>query len=372
MTRKRIPPLDLAPEIDEHWDELSAAIQSVLRSGRFILGPQVEAFETEVAEYLGVAHAVGVNSGTDALVLALKALGLAPGDEVITTPFSFIAAAEAVCQLGGRPVFVDIDPQTFNLDPAAIEERVGPRTKAVIPVHLFGHAAPMAAICELAERHGLLVLEDAAQAFGGATLGRKLGRWGHAAAFSFFPTKNLGACGDAGLIATDDDAVAAAARQLRAHGARRKYFSEVVGYNSRLDELQAAILRVKLPHIDRDNDRRRRVARRYDELLGGLPGITVPPVAAGVEHVYHQYTIRVAAGRRDALRAALEAAGVGSMIYYPVPLHRLPVFAPPAAPLPRAEAAAAEVLSLPIWPALAEAQQERVVRAVRGFCEAVS
>ncbi len=361
---KRIPMLDLSQEIDALWQDLNEAIQRVLRSGQFILGPEVEAFEREVAAYLGVKHAIGVNSGTDALMIGLRALGVGPGDEVITTPFTFFATAEAISNVGATPVFVDIDPKTFNIDPARIEERITPRTKAILPVHLYGQAADMDPILDLARRHGLKVLEDVAQAFGGSYKGKKLGTLGDAGAFSFFPSKNLGAYGDGGLIATDDGAVAEMARMLRVHGSRRKYYNEMVGYNSRLDSLQAAILRVKLPRLDRLNEARRQVARRYTEALAGLPGVEVPVEAPYAQHVYHQYTLRIIDGRRDQVQKRLAEAGIATMIYYPVPLHRLPVYAGVDCACPEAERAASEVLSLPIWPKISPAMQEFVVTAL--------
>ncbi len=358
-----IPVLDLSPEIDVLWDEINAAVQRVLRSGQFILGPEVEAFEREVAEYLGVRHAVGVNSGTDALVLALRALGIGPGDEVVTTPFTFFATAEAVESVGASVVFADIEPGSFNLDPAAVEAAVTERTRALLPVHLFGRPAAMDALLDLAERHGLAVVEDAAQAFGARVGERRAGTLGDLGAYSFFPTKNLGAYGDGGLVTTDDDGAAEAVRMLRAHGAKRKYHNEVVGYNSRLDALQAAILRVKLPHVEAYNEARRAVAARYTEALADVEGIVVPEVSEG--HVFHQYTVRILGEHRDAVRAALKARGVGTMVYYPVPCHRLPLYAGRGLSLPEAERAAAEALSLPIWPQLDAPTQDRVIAALR-------
>lgn len=357
----KVPILDLSPEIEGLWDELNAAIQRVLRSGQFIMGPEVTAFEAEVAEYLRVRHAIGVNSGTDALVIGLKALGVGPGDEVVTTPFTFFATAEAVSQVGAVPVFVDIDPETYNMDPALIEEKITPRTKAILPVDLFGQAAEMDPILALAEEYGLKILEDVAQAFGGEYRGRKLGTIGDAGAFSFFPSKNLGAYGDGGLLTTNDATVAEAARMLRAHGAKKKYHNEIVGYNSRLDALQAAILRVKLPCIDGWNEGRREIARRYSALLDQVPGIATPHEAPNRLHVYHQYTVRIRDGRRDEVRERLARAGVETMIYYPVSVHRLPVYEGIGYRLPRTERAEGEVLSLPIWPSLSPQVQGVVV-----------
>ncbi len=357
----KVPILDLSPEIEGLWDELNAAIQRVLRSGQFIMGPEVTAFEAEVAEYLRVRHAIGVNSGTDALVIGLKALGVGPGDEVVTTPFTFFATAEAVSQVGATPVFVDIDPETYNMDPALIEEKITPYTKAILPVHLFGQAAETDPILALAEEYGLKLLEDVAQAFGGEYRGRKLGTIGDAGAFSFFPSKNLGAYGDGGLLTTNDATVAEAARMLRAHGAKKKYHNEIIGYNSRLDELQAAILRVKLPCIDGWNEGRREIARRYSALLDQVPGIATPHEAPNRLHVYHQYTVRIRDGRRDEVRERLARAGVETMIYYPVSVHRLPVYEGIGYRLPRTERAEGEVLSLPIWPSLSPQVQGVVV-----------
>ncbi len=357
----KVPILDLSPEIEGLWDELNAAIQRVLRSGQFIMGPEVTAFEAEVAEYLRVRHAIGVNSGTDALVIGLKALGVGPGDEVVTTPFTFFATAEAVSQVGATPVFVDIDPETYNMDPALIEEKITPYTKAILSVHLFGQAAEMDPILALAEEYGLKLLEDVAQAFGGEYRGRKLGTIGDAGAFSFFPSKNLGAYGDGGLLTTNDATVAEAARMLRAHGAKKKYHNEIVGYNSRLDALQAAILRVKLPCIDGWNEGRREIARRYSALLDQVPGIATPHEAPNRLHVYHQYTVRIRDGRRDEVRERLARAGVETMIYYPVSVHRLPVYEGIGYRLPRTERAEGEVLSLPIWPSLSPQVQGVVV-----------
>ncbi len=358
---EKISVLDISPEVEALWDELNAAIQGVLRSGQFIMGPEVAAFEAEAAEYLGVEHAVGVNSGTDALVIALRALGVGPGDEVVTPSFTFFATAEAISHVGAVPVFADIDPETYNIDPALIEEKITPRTRAIVPVHLFGQAAEMDPILALAEEHGLKVLEDVAQAFGGEYRGKKLGTLGHAGAFSFFPSKNLGAYGDGGLITTDDSRFAEVARMLRAHGGKKKYHNELIGYNSRLDEVQAAILRVKLPYIDEWNEGRREVARRYDALLEGTPHIVTPRRAADRLHVYNQYTIRVTGGRRDEVRKRLAKCGVATMVYYPVSVHRLPVYEGLGYRLPRSEAAEDEVLSLPMGPWLDEEDARRVV-----------
>ncbi len=364
MAADAIPILDLAPELAEVGPELDQAWKRVVASGHFILGPEVEAFEREVAAWLGVRHAVGVNSGTDAIVLALRALGVGPGDEVVTPAFSFFATAESVSAVGATPVFVDIDPETYALRPDLAARAVTARTRAILPVHLFGHAADMEPLLALARERGIPVVEDVAQAFGGEALGRKLGTLGRLGAFSFFPSKNLGCLGDGGLVATDDDEAAATVRMLRAHGSRTKYLNEAIGYNSRLDALQAAVLRVKLPRVAAWNEARRAAARRYHALLAGIPGLALPVERPGVVPVYHQYTVRVAGGRRDALREALAADGIGTMIYYPRALNELPVY-PAAGRFPEAERAAREVLSLPIWPRIAPEVQERVAAAVR-------
>ncbi|TCJ18875.1 DegT/DnrJ/EryC1/StrS family aminotransferase [Rubrobacter taiwanensis] len=361
----KIPMLDLSVEIEALWDEINAAVQRVLRSGQFIMGPEVEGFEREAAEYLGVRHAVGVNSGTDALVIALRALGIGSGDEVIVPSFTFFATAEAVSLVGATPVFADIDPRTYNVAPERIEERITSRTRAILPVHLFGQAVQMDRIRAIARDNRLVVVEDVAQAFGGEYRGRKLGSIGDAGAFSFFPSKNLGAYGDGGLIATDDDDVAEQARMLRTHGAKKKYHNETIGYNSRLDALQAAILRVKLAHIDEWNEGRRAAARRYGEMLADVSGVETPYEASHIRHVYHQYTVRVRDGGRDAVRERLAEAGVGTMVYYPVPVHLLPVYAASGYELPATEAASGEVLSLPIWPQMARTVQEQVVDSLR-------
>ena len=364
-----IPMLDLVAELDEFGDEIAEALRAVLDSGRYVLGPEVEAFEREAAEFLGARFAVGLNSGTDALAIGLRALGVGPGDEVVTTGFSFFATAEAIAAAGAVPVFADIEPDGFNLDPGALEARVGPRTRAILPVHLFGYPAAMDEIGAVAERHGLPVLEDAAQAFGARLGARRAGTLGHAAAFSFYPSKNLGALGDAGLLVTGDPDVAARARSLRDHGAGpRRYENETLGYNSRLDELQAAALRVKLRRLEEFNARRRRAAQAYAERLAALPGgragepsgIALPAERAGAHHVFHQYTVRLPAARRDAVRAALARAGIASEVYYPRTLAQLAPFARQECELPRAESAAREVLSLPIGPTLADPQIARI------------
>lgn len=359
---KPIPMVDLGVHYEGLRSRLDAAIAEVMAGTRYILGPNVQALETELAEYLGVAHAVSCASGTDALHLALRAAGIGPGDEVITSPFTFIATAEAICYCGAQPVFVDIDPRTFNLDPGGVASALTERTKAILPVHLFGQPADMGALQALAGDRQLLLIEDCAQSFGASIDGRQTGSIGLAGAFSFFPSKNLGACGDGGLITTDSDALAEELRMLRNHGRRVDgYQHEVVGYNSRLDELQAAILRVKLGHIDEFNSQRRRVAASYRERLADT-ALEMPHEDGKGRHVYHQFTTLVPEGRREALQAALKEASIASAVYYPTPLHRQPAFAgySRASALAHSEAVAERCLSLPIFPEMTEEQIERV------------
>lgn len=362
----KIPILDLGPEIDAHFTEFNEAFQRVLKSGHFIMGPEVRAFEQEIADYLGVKHAIGCNSGTDALVIGLRALGVGVGAEVICPAFTFFATAEAVSLLGATPVFVDVDPTTFCIDVAKIAEKITPRTKAIVPVHLFGHSADMPALHAVVQGRDIMILEDVAQAMGGAWNRQKLGSIGHAGAFSFFPSKNLGAFGDGGLITTNDPAVADTCAKLRAHGSKKKYFNELIGYNSRLDEMQAAFLRIKLGYLEESNEGRRKVANRYGEAFTNKDGITAPTERAPAHHVYHQYTLRIDGNRRDKVQAALEAQGINTMIYYPVPLHRLPVYRHMTVSLPVTERLADEVISLPIWPQMKTETQIRVVEAILG------
>ncbi|MGC5324921.1 DegT/DnrJ/EryC1/StrS family aminotransferase [Brevibacillus sp. SYSU BS000544] len=360
-----IPILDLSPEIDSLWDELMPAIQNVLRSGQFIMGPNVKTFEKEVANYLGVKHAIGLNSGTDALFIGLKAVGVEPGDEVITTPFTFFATAEAISHLGATPVFVDVNEKTYNLDVEQVEKAITSRTKAIIPVHLFGQSVDMDELLAVANRHNIKIVEDVAQGFGGDYKGKKLGTLGDVGCFSFFPSKNLGAYGDGGLLVTNDDHIAQVSSMLRSHGSKKKYYNELVGYNSRLDEIQGAILRVKLPHIDQWNDGRRKVAQVYRELLSNIPGIVLPYETDDRKHVYHQYTIRVLGGKRDEVQQKLAEMGINTMIYYPVPVHRLPVYESQQVSMPISEKLASEVLSLPIWPTMEREKQESVADCLK-------
>lgn len=350
-------------------DAMDAAYHRVMESGAYILGPEVAALESEMAMRSSVAHGIGVNSGTDALLISMAALGFGPGDEVITTPFTFFATAETISLTGATPVFVDIHPETFNIDPAAIEAAVTPRTKGIVPVHLYGQMADMDPLMDIAERHGLAVVEDAAQAVGAAYKGRPPGAFGNTAAFSFYPSKNLGACGDGGMIVTRDGDLAAQCRIIRAHGSRVTYHYERLGYCSRLDELQAAFLRVKQDHLDDWNNARRANAALYDELLAGS-GVTTPYASPDVHHVYHQYTIRHP--RRDALKQHLNGHGVDANIYYPVSLHRQEVYRDlgygPGS-LPNSEAAAAEVLSLPVHAGLTPEDIRYVAAAVRAFAD---
>ncbi|HKA38329.1 MAG TPA: DegT/DnrJ/EryC1/StrS family aminotransferase [Burkholderiales bacterium] len=359
-----VPMLDLAAEQGEIGDELSAALQRVVASGRFILGPEGEALEKEVAAYLGVAHAVAVANGTDALHLAVRAAGIGPGDEVITPSFTFIATAEAAAYVGARVVFADIDPATYNLDPASVEAVLTPATRAIIAVHLYGQCADLTALSAICKRHNLVLIEDCAQAIGADFDGRRAGAWGALGCFSFYPTKNLGAYGDAGMVTTNDAKLAQAVRMLRHHGSRETYRHEIVGYNSRLDELQAALLRVKLKSLDRWNAQRRQHAAHYRRELAGT-AVGLPAEHGRGAHVYHQFTVR--SPNRDALRQKLTAAGVASAIYYPIPGHRQPAFsaAGSARELPASDRAAREVLSLPVYPQLTGAQIRHVCETIR-------
>jgi dTDP-4-amino-4,6-dideoxygalactose transaminase len=367
-----VPLLDLQGQYQPLREELLAALTRVCDSQRFIGGPEVEAFEREVAAYLGVSHAVGLSSGTDAILVALMAIGLRPGDEVIVPTFSFFATAGCVTRAGGVPRLVDIDPTTYNMDPAAAAAAVTSRTKAIVPVHLYGQCADMDPILELADRCGLTVIEDAAQAIGSTYKGRHAGSMGRAGCFSFFPSKNLGAFGDAGLLTTNDEALAREVRLLRNHGAEPKYYHQRIGGNFRLDALQAAVLRVKLPHLDRWSAMRVANASRYDELFkqsSVADRITLPARAADRNHIFNQYVIRVP--KRDAVRARLESRGIGTEIYYPVPFHLQECFAPLGyrqGDFPIAEAAAAQTMALPIYGELTESQQQDVVAAVSEAC----
>lgn len=364
-----VPLLDLVAQYRGIKDDVLQAVMTVIERQGFIMGPEVAQLETAVAELSHTRHAIGCASGTDALLLPLRALDLRPGDEVITTPFTFFATAGTIHNTGGTPVFVDIDEATFNISPRAIEAAIGPRTRAIVVVHLFGQMAAMEEILPIARRHGLPVIEDAAQSIGAR---RKVdGQWrlsgelGTAGTLSFFPSKNLGGYGDGGMIVTQDDALAERLRRLRLHGGAKQYFHDEVGYNSRLDTLQAAVLLAKLPHLAEWSRRRAAHARRYTEAFTGHPVICPPTVDPLNEHIFHQYTIR--APRRDELQTALKAKGIGNAVYYPLALHLQPCFAHlgyrPGA-LPVSEAATASVISLPIYPELTREQQDAVIDAV--------
>jgi dTDP-4-amino-4,6-dideoxygalactose transaminase len=362
-----IPQCDPKANYLSHKAEIDQAVLTVLDRGRYILGPEVDAFEHEFAAYLGAAHAVGVASGTDAVELALRACGIGPGDAVLTVSHTAVATVAAVELIGAIPVLVDIDPATFTIDCNALADAArrdwGVPLKAIVPVHLYGHPADMPAVLDIAGRHRLKVIEDCAQSHGASLHGRKTGTWGDAAAFSFYPTKNLGALGDGGAVATNDPAVAARLRSLRQYGWRERYVSDEPGLNSRLDEMQAAILRVKLRYLDTDNARRRELAEVYAHLLASTDLVT-PRTSAGAYHVWHQYVVRSAA--RDSLRARLEAQGVGTAIHYPVPVHLQPAYRGRVrqAALDRTEAAAREILSLPMYPELDTEGAVRVAECI--------
>jgi dTDP-4-amino-4,6-dideoxygalactose transaminase len=367
-----VPLLDLVAQYRSIKDEVLPAIMAVIERQAFIMGAEVGQLEAAVAALSHTRHAVACASGTDALLLPLKALDLQPGDEVITTPFTFFATAGAIHNAGGTPVFVDIDPATFNIDPAAVEAAVTPRTRGIVVVHLFGQMAVMEALLPIAARHGLALIEDAAQSIGAR---RKVdGTWhmagelGTVGTLSFFPSKNLGAYGDAGMMVTQDDALAARLRRLRLHGGSREYFHDEVGFNSRLDTLQAAVLLAKLAHLAEWSAARARHAARYTKAFTGHPDVCPPRTDPANEHIFNQYTLRVP--RRDELQAHLKAKHIGNSIYYPLSLHLQPCFAHlgyAKGSLPASEAASAQVISLPVFPELTEAQQQTVIDAVLGF-----
>lgn len=359
-----IPMLDLKTQYQHLRQEIDAGIQAVLESTQFILGPNVQALEAELAAYLGVEHAITCASGTDALHLALRAAGIGEGDEVITSAFTFIATAEAIAYVGATPVFVDIDPVSFNLDPDRVSEAISPRTRAILPVHLFGQPADLPTLRSLCERHGLLLIEDCAQSFGARIGEVHTGAWGDFGCFSFFPSKNLGCYGDGGLITTRRESHAALLRNLRNHGSDRRYHHDRIGYNSRLDELQAAILRVKLRHIDEFNRGRRRVAERYTAGLQGLADIVTPHEDGIGEHVFHQYTLLSA--HRDRIMARLQEAQIGCAIYYPVPLHRQKAFSgvTDGVHLPVTESVAGRCLSLPMYPELGDQAIDHIIQVI--------
>jgi dTDP-4-amino-4,6-dideoxygalactose transaminase len=363
-----IPQFDLAAQYAAIGGEVREAVERVLSSQQFILGREGAALEEEVARFCGVAHAVGVASGTDALILALRSCGVAAGDEVILPPFTFVATGSAVNALGAKPVFADIHPNTYNIDPTQIARRVTPRTRAIVVVHLYGLAADIDPIMDFARKKNLPVVEDSAQAIGAGYKGRRAGSLGDVGCLSFYPTKNLGACGDAGMIVTSSAERAARLRTLRNHGQTEKYVSSEPGWNGRLDEIQAAILRVKLRHLPEWQRTRQSHAAEYSRQLSQIPGVMPPLVPEGYEHVYHQYTIRVE--ERDELQRALAEKKICSAVYYPIPLHLQPLYASlgyKAGDFPHAEHAAQEVLSLPMYPELRPAQLARVAETVTEF-----
>lgn len=371
LAMNRIPLVDLKAQYQSIQADIDSAIRRVIETTAFIDGPDVQLFEREFAEFCGAKHAVGVASGTAALQLAMLACGVGPGDEVITVSHTFCATAEAIAQLGARPVFVDIDPDTYTMDPSAAEQAITPRTKAILPVHLYGLPADMEAIQSIARKHGLVVIEDAAQAHGASYKGRSVGAMGDAACFSFYPGKNLGAYGDAGAVTTSNEAIARTVSALRDHGRaigpdgkRSKYEHDRVGFGERLDTLQAAILRAKLPHLRAWTERRRAIAQRYRELLRDSP-IGLPVEPPDTRHVYHLFVVRVS--DRRAVQDRLAAKGIDTGIHYPIPLHMQKSFAwlgYREGDLPRTEAAAREILSLPIYPELTPQQQEYVAQAI--------
>lgn len=383
---EKIPPLDLTQQYQHISSEVSEAIQAVLTSGRYIGGSAVEAFERQFAEYIGVEIAIGCNSGTDALFLALKAYDIGPGDEVITTPFSFIATAETISMVGATPIFVDIHPETFNLDLDQVAAAITERTRAILPVHLFGQPVDMTRLMEIAQAHQLLVIEDCAQSTGATWQGQKVGQIGQIGCFSFFPTKNLGAFGDGGAITTNDQQIAARIQQIKNHGQSARYSSVEVGINSRLDAIQAAILQVKLRHLDTWNAQRQTIAQRYSRMLANIPGIVTPTELPQGQSVWNQYTIRVpnqahpsphtnGNGKshelsRDRLRSHLLEQGISSSLYYPVPIHQQPLYyrlGYRPGDLPIVEQICQEVLSLPMFPELSMEKQERIVTAIQDF-----
>ena len=367
-----VPLLDLVAQYAAIKDEVMPALLRVIEAQQFIMGPAIAQLEVAIAALSRAKHGVGCASGTDALLLPLKALDLKPGDEVITTPFTFFATAGTIHNTGGTPVFVDIEEGTFNIDPAAVERALTPRTRAIVPVHLYGQMANMERLLQVAQARRIPVIEDACQAIGAHRKvdgeWRMAGQLGWVAAYSFFPSKNLGAWGDGGMIVTSDDAVAERLRKLRLHGGAKQYHHDEVGTNSRLDTLQAAVLVAKLPHLAAWSARRREHAAYYSKALSGLSQVRTPMVDTANEHIFHQYTLRVE--RRDALQAHLKKEGIGHAVYYPIPLHRQECFAHLGyreGSLPQSERAAREVISLPIYPELTRPQLDRVIDAIRGF-----
>ncbi|MEA5581061.1 DegT/DnrJ/EryC1/StrS family aminotransferase [Nodularia harveyana UHCC-0300] len=371
-----IPAFDIKEQYSHIEAEVSAAVLEVLASGRYIGGPVVENFEQQFAAYHNVSNCIACNSGTDALYLALRALSIGQGDEVITTPFTFVATAEVISAVGAKPIFVDIDSDNFNLDLQQVAAAITPQTKAIIPVHLFGKPVDMTALMDIANAHNLAVIEDCAQATGATWNNQKVGSIGHIGCFSFYPTKNLGGCGDGGAITTNDPELAAKLRVLKEHGQKNRYYYEEIGVNSRLDSLQAAILQIKLRYLDIWNSKRSAIAAYYQQFLSQIPGIVAPQELAGGMSVWNQYTIRILsqgtngaiATYRDSVRNQLQERGVNSMIYYPHPLHLQPVYQSlgyQPGQLPVAELAAQQVLSLPMFPELKQEQQDQVIYALK-------
>ncbi len=371
----KIPPVDLSRQFQLISEEATQAVIEILNSGRYIGGEAVTGFERQFADYLGVTNCLGCNSGTDALYLALRALDIGEGDEVITTTFTFIATAEVITRVGATPVFVDIDLDTFNLHLPQVEQAITDKTKAIIPVHLFGQPVDMTKLMAIASAYNLYIIEDCAQATGAEWLGQQVGSLGHIGCFSFFPTKNLGACGDAGALVTNDRAIAAKVKMLREHGCDVRYSHDLTGINSRLDALQAAILSIKLPYLDRWNEQRIASAAYYQQLLASLEGIKLPSTLSGGKSIWNQYTICVRQEDpkleilpRDRLRAELQQQGIISMVYYPIPLHLQPVYQKlgyQVGQLPVAEQASREVLSLPLFPGITQSEQEQVVYSLK-------
>jgi hypothetical protein len=364
MVKTEIPFLDLKRQYATLSEEIANTTLQVLSDTRYILGPNVEGFEREICDYLGSRFAVGVASGSSALILSLAALGIKAGDEVITTPYTFFATSGAITHLGARPVFVDIDQATYNIDPDRIEDAITSKTRGIVPVHLFGQPADLDSILDVARRHNLFVVEDAAQAIGSEYRGRKIGTFGSTGCFSFFPSKNLGCAGDGGMVVTDDPHLADRIKALRVHGAKTSYRYDEVGWNSRLDEIQAAILRVKLPYLDDWNEARRKKAQIYDELFQGTDVVT-PISAPGVLHVYNQYVVRVK--RRDEVRKYLYDRGISTAIYYPLPLHLQACYKALSykkGDFPIAEQASRETLALPLYPELTNEEQEMVSESI--------
>ncbi len=364
----RVPLIDIPAQNRSIENELREAVDEVVREGRFILGPAVERFEAEFARYIGTAHCVGVNNGTSALHMALLACGVGPGDEVITTPHTWISTAWAISYTGARPVFADIDSRSYTLDPAAVEHAITPRTKAILPVHLYGQGADMVALQRLASAHGLALVEDAAQAHGATVGGRRVGSFGAAGCFSFYPAKNLGAFGEAGAVVTNDAAIAARIRRLRDHAQAQRHEHVELGYNTRMEGLQGAVLAVKLRHLDRWNAMRSRHARRYAELLAGVESLILPDESHACSHAWHLYVVQVSKGDRDALQNALAEARIATAVHYPTPVPLQPAYAHlghRAGDFPVAEAVMRRCLSLPMYPELTDEQLDYTARTIR-------